>query len=676
MGLFLFSKMKGINYGRALLILSFFLAVGVIKAEPRKIFATEDTGVVARLNERALTLWSSKPDSTLILAAKALEISIKQGNMKGQMHALRNLGIGYYEKGNYSEAVHSYKDALRLAETLDNESSNAQIRSDLSMPYLALGAHDEALENLYIGLEIAEKNNLTSTIAHVNHNIGMVYHYQFKNDQAIAFYEKSRHLYESNGDTTRSTFILGNIAHLYLKKNDLKKAKEFYLQSLALAEKHDNKKAIGNALQSLGAFFMEQKDTNAALHYFFSAKETLESTGEQTEYLRLLGNLATCYLEIGDIDKAYMYAIKGNKLATQQQQFYYIQISAQQLSDLYEKKGDYRMAMHYLKKADLASDSLYSQQNREELVRMEEKYKYHKDLAQASFLHHMQLKRQTQWLYASIVFVGVLVIIAFLLARNVRQKRRINLILQETNLFFEEQNAKLEASNRFKEKLISLVAHDMRHPIVSLQKILSLFENKHLSPTEIQQLMSSSHSEVNNLIPLIDDLLLWVKLQLKYTKLQKTSFSIQDMLQSIVELYQQKAHHKNIQLLVESSATTQVYADKEAIATVVRNLVDNGIKFSHPGGCIRIRTTFTASDERVTIHISDTGIGMSTETIDNLFTTPNYARRLGTNNEGGSGLGLQICIHYLQLNNSKLFVKSILGRGTSFWFEIDTVEQF
>ncbi|WP_165792988.1 tetratricopeptide repeat-containing sensor histidine kinase [Sphingobacterium haloxyli] len=636
---------------------------------------TKDTLIVNKLNEKAPTFWSSKPDSTLRLAKRALEISTNLGFMKGQMVAYRNLGIGYYEKGQYTAAAQSYKEAVSLAEILGNDAYKAQLHSNVSMPYLALGAHDEALENLYTALEIAEKNDLTNTIAHANHNIGMVYHYQFKNDEAIAFYEKSRHLYESNGDTTRSTFILGNIAHLYLKKSDFKKAKEFYLQSLALAEKQDNKKAIGNALQSLGAFFMEQKDTETALHYFLRAKETLESTGEQTEYLRLMNNLATCYLEVGDTNTAYTYAAKSNKLANEQQQFYYIQTSAQQLSDLYEKKGNYRMAMHYLKKAALASDSLYSRQNREELVRMEEKYKYRKGLEQTSFLHNMQLKRQNQWLYAAIVLVCILVIIALLFASNIRQKRRTNLILKETNVFFEEQNAKLEASNHFKEQLISLVAHDIRHPIVSLQNVLFLFENKHLSPIEIQQLMSSSHKDVNNLIPLIDDLLLWVKLQLNYAQLQKISFSIQEVSQSIVELYQQKAHHKNIQLIIEPTINTQVYADKEAVATVIRNLVDNGIKFSKPGGSVRIRTTPTAGDGRVTIHIADTGIGMSAETIENLFTTPNYARRLGTNNEEGSGLGLQICIHYLQLNNSKLFVKSILGRGTSFWFEIDTVEQ-
>lgn len=116
----------------------------------------------------------------------------------------------------------------------------------------------------------------------------------------------------------------------------------------------------------------------------------------------------------------------------------------------------------------------------------------------------------------------------------------------------------------------------------------------------------------------------------------------------------------------------EVFADKEAIATVIRNLVDNSIKFSNSGGYVHIRTAPTVENHRVAIYISDKGIGMSEETIKNLFLTPSYARRYGTHNEEGSGLGIQICIHYLQLNGSKLFVESSPGQGARFWFEIES----
>src|SRR5690606_18791268 len=176
----------------------------------------------------------SKPDSTIILATEALELSLQLHYVTGQMQAFRNLGIGHYEKGNYSEAIKYYQRAIAHADALNDDAFGAQLRSNISLPYLALGAHDDALKNLYTALEIAEKNDLHSTQAHATHNIGMVYHYQFKNDQAIDFYEKSRHLYESKGDTTRSTFILTNIAHLYLQKEDFREAEELYRQSLAL----------------------------------------------------------------------------------------------------------------------------------------------------------------------------------------------------------------------------------------------------------------------------------------------------------------------------------------------------------------------------------------------------------------------------------------------------------
>ncbi|MFD2895556.1 tetratricopeptide repeat-containing sensor histidine kinase [Sphingobacterium arenae] len=658
-----------------ILLLSQLLICHIATAQQKKLLLTPDTNLVNQLNQEAPTFWSSKPDSTIILAEQALSISSTLAYTKGQMLAYRNLGLGHYEKGNYGEAVQSYKRAIALSQEMEETSFQARLHSNIAMAYLALGAHDEALVNLNEALAIAEKEKLISTLAHVHHNIGMVYHYQFKNDQAIQFYDKSLQLYESNGDTTHSTFILGNMAHLFLKKKNFKKAEALYFKSLTLAEKQQNKKAIGNALQSLGAFFMEKGNYQKALAYFFQAKEVLTSTGEQTEYLRLLDNLATCYAKLGNDILANRFATKSLDLAKKQQQLYYIQTAANQLAKLYEKKGHHKQALDYYKQAITAADSLYSQRNKEELVRMEEKYKYQKDQEQAKLIYHMQLKKQRQFLYGAVALVFVLMVTAFLLYSNIKQKHKTNRILKETNNLLEEQHVQLESSNHFKEQLISLVAHDVRHPITSLQKVLSLFENKHLSPEEIQQLMSYSHQDVNNLIHLLDDLLLWVRLQLRYTKLQKTVFLIEDVLQPICELYQKKARDKNIQLVATYDLGTKVYADEEAIATVIRNLIDNSIKFSHPGAVVHIRTTSAANNRRIKIQIIDTGIGMSEKTIKNLFTVSTYARQYGTQNEEGSGLGIQICRHYLQLNNSELFVESTFGKGTTFWFEIDTAEE-
>lgn len=669
MNLRLFLKSNRIDLHRLYCLLLFLTLAPVVKAGLQE--APADTNTVNLLNKKAPTFWSSKPDSTIILATEALELSLQLHYVTGQMQAFRNLGIGHYEKGNYSEAIKYYQRAIAHADALNDDAFGAQLRSNISLPYLTLGAHDDALKNLYTALEIAEKNDLHSTQAHATHNIGMVYHYQFKNDQAIDFYEKSRHLYESKGDTSRSTFILTNIAHLYLQKEDFRKAEELYRQSLALAEKQDNKKAIGNALQSLGALFLKQQDPQAALPYLLQAKEILEATGEQTEYLRLMDNLANCYMDLGDRQAAYTTATQNFEIASRQQQLYYIKTAGHQLSELYAQQGNHDIALDYFKKATQAADSLYSRENKEELVRMEEKYAYQKDQEQTALLHDMELKRQRLWLYGAIATTVVLLVIALLLVSNIRQKRRTNRILKETNEFFEEQNTLLEDANHFKEQLISLVAHDVRQPIASLQHVLSLFGNDHLSADEIRQLMVSSHRDVTSLVRLLDDLLLWVKLQLNDNTLQKTTFDLPDVIEPAVELFQSKATEKNILLEVQHGATTKVYADREAIATVVRNLIDNGIKFSKPGDRLLIRTEPAEGKDRVLVLISDTGIGMSNERIYQLFSSPAKAKRNGTHKEEGSGLGIQICMHYLQLNNSELFIDSKTGRGSTCWFELD-----
>lgn len=665
---FFLSELKQHRLAILCLVMNYFLT-GTVMAE--QVISEPDSNLINQLNERSLSLWSSKPDSTIILANQALEISKRKLYKAGEMRALGNLGIGYYEKGDYNKSIKSYNIAIAIADSLNDKSYIARMLSNLSMPYLALGAHNEALKNLYKSLALAEENNQFKTVAHANHNIGMVYHYQSKSEQAIQYYQKSLNIYEAAGDTTRSTFILGNMAHLYLKKKNFEKAKSLYVQSLKLAEKQQNKKGVGNALQSLGAFYLEQGNIKEALSYLFKSKKILHETGEGTEYLRLLDNLVACYLVLGDRTAASNYANENYKLASKQQQFYYMNTAAEQLSKLYEESGDYYAALDYFKKATLASDSLNSRQNKDALVRMEEKYRYQEDQKQAIFMHDMQLKRKNLVIYSAVVLIFVLIVIALLFASNIRQKRRINKILKETNDFFEEQNTILETSNHFKEQLLSLVAHDVRHPIASLQNVLYLFENKHLSSRDIQQLMSSCHHELSKLVLLLDDLLLWVKLQLNYTLLQKIHFQLEDLLHPLLEIYRRKADDKKIQLKIENASDIIISADMEAISTVIRNLVHNAIKFSNLGDTICIYTSPATTNGRIRICVQDTGIGMSEEILENIFTVPSEIRRSGTNHENGSGLGIQICMHYLQLENSKLMVESKQGKGTTFWFEID-----
>ncbi|WP_282638450.1 tetratricopeptide repeat-containing sensor histidine kinase [Sphingobacterium thalpophilum] len=626
-----------------------------------------DTAHVNQLTATGYHYWSNHPDSTILLSEEALGLSERIGYTEGKIKSLQNLGIGSYEKGKYSAAIGFYNRAASLAEETKKYEKAANILANSAMPYISLGNHTQALRQLNKAIGIAKKYNFSSIEAHAMHNIGMVYHYQKKDNEAIKYYNKSLKMYESTGDTSRSTFIFCNIGHLYLHKRAFKESKEYYLKALELAEKYNNLKALGNAQQSLGAFYLEQEDYKNALPYFLLAKQTFESTGEKTEYLRLLDNLTNCYLGLKDSANAYRFAQLGYTLSEQQGQLYYKQNAANYLSEILEKRGDLKQSLRYYKIYKSASDSLYSANNRDELVRQEENYKYEQ---KQSELEIKMEKRNYLLLAAGIVIISLLSV-AFMLIRSVKEKKRNNAILRSTNSFIEEQNEQLEASDEFQRSLIHVIAHDFRLPLSNLKNILLLFTNNHYSPSEIQKLLSTCYRDIVSLSELLENLLIWVTQQLNVRKLSNNRFVVKEVFTAVGKLYEDRLIEKDISLKIDCDSSLAVFADQMAITAVVRNLLDNAIKFSEQNGIISLSAHLHDSENKVILTISDNGVGLSQEVKAKLHENSLPISELGTHREKGYGIGLLLCLHFLKLSSSKLFVDSNTGEGTRFWFELE-----
>lgn len=631
----------------------------------------QDTALVNRLNLRAYAHWSSFPDSTIMLSRRTLALSDSMKYRTGKIDALRNLGIGSYEKGMYSEAITYYNQAITIATEEGDYNRKAKTLSNLAMPYIALGVHTEALKQLNLAIELADSYELPLIKAHALHNMGMVYHYQHKDDQAILYYQESLSQYESLGDSSRSTFILGNIGHLYLHKNDLQHAKELYDQSLKLAEKNKNYKAIGNALQSLGSLYMEEKEWDQALSYYLKAKATLESTGEQTEYLRLLDNLATCYLGMDHVGAAIRYSELCYELAKRDKQLYYIQNAAKRLATILEKKQELSRAIFFYKEFKSASDSLYSADNKEQLVRNEEEFKFKKQQNQLESRYSARVLRRNYILLVAAVLIVSLLVIAVLLVKNVKDKRKANETLRNTNNFIEEQNALLEESDNFKRSLLSLVTHDVRAPINNLNNILMLIRDGLVPPEEIKKLLSSNSEEFDSTINLIENLLLWVNQHLHTSDLVIGEFYVMDIFRQIHSTHVKRLEEKKIILLIECDERLKALADAEVVMIILRNLVDNAIKFCTPDNQITLRAAVNGQNNRITFSVIDTGVGMTRQVQENLFAVAEPVSHRGTKNEKGYGIGLQLCRYYLELSGSELLIESHEGQGSIFRFDLD-----
>ena len=242
--------------------------------------------------------------------------------------------------------------------------------------------------------------------------------------------------------------------------------------------------------------------------------------------------------------------------------------------------------------------------------------------------------------------------------------------LKKQNINLEESKEKLSQLNQVKDKLFSIISHDLRNPMATMQsylKLLSGHQDK-LSVEEKQRLMKEAQESADNMNQLLYNLLQWSKSQMNLLTFSPEKISLKRAIDKNVRLLQPYANLKNITIQNYLHDEPQVFADKDMLDFILRNLLSNAVKFSHKNSAVKIETFVSGED--IAINISDTGIGLSQEGLLQIINTNGAISRRGTAKEKGTGLGLMICKEFIEKNNGRLVVESELGKGSVFGFTV------
>ncbi len=228
----------------------------------------------------------------------------------------------------------------------------------------------------------------------------------------------------------------------------------------------------------------------------------------------------------------------------------------------------------------------------------------------------------------------------------------------------------LRELNATKDKFFSIIAHDLKNPIGAFKNVLELlYENfQDFTKEEILEFIEPLKDSSNQLFALLENLLLWARTQTGKIQLEPIEFNLADLIKSNVSLLKFQAENKQIDLSYQAPGQLMVFADFNTINTVIRNLINNAIKFTPKGG--RIIVTATNQDNNALVIVEDNGIGMSEETISKLFRIDVHHTTLGTAQEKGTGLGLILCKEFVQANGGQIWVESEEGKGSKFFFTI------
>lgn len=617
----------------------------------------ENTETADALNQAAKYYFDINIDSAIFYGKKALILSKKIVYKKGMADSYRNIGRANTISGNYMKSYDSFYKALEINEGMNDSLSMGKNYASIGIVHFYQRDFDKALSYCKKALKIYKTENYEIGLARIYNNIGLIYSDFNKLDSAQIYYNKTIEFAQKTGDLKIETSALGNIARNYMIKNNFKKAVEILLK-IPEKEKSINDKTI------------------LSITY---------------------ANIAIAYLKLGDkeINKnkknvLYVNSLKYNKMALENaEQLNSNSLCAyayQGLTDVYKAMHDYKNAFENLEHLNSLNDSIFNQEKTEAIANTEAKYKNEKkqlvieNLQKEKYADAVIIQKKNTIIPVIIIGFLVVLVLSLFLYKLYRSKKQALILLDEKNkdiLIQKEEIAaqrdkiseiafELKKTNRTKNKLFSIIAHDLKNPFQGIIGFSEMIKNQAEKQNlgEIAKFSNYIYDVSKQTYKLLDNLLNFTRSQIGLIKYYPEIFSVKKTVEEGILLAQSNAKVKGVKLINEINNTIKVYADESMINTVFRNLISNAVKFTKKGGFVKV-TAETINNEAV-IKIIDNGIGIKETDIPKLFKADLNFSTFGTKNEKGTGLGLVVCKDFIVKNGGTVSVESKVGEGSIF----------
>jgi two-component system, sensor histidine kinase and response regulator len=609
-----------------------------IRAPGRRV--PSDTAYVDTLNRLARAFYGRNADSAFFYGRRALDFAGQIAYRRGEAESWRMLGNTYELVGDYLHMLSSYQKSRDLAQQLGNMALMAKVDINMALFYRQEGEYDRA-QRLMEEVEKLDKQSADSVqIAYVTSNLSDLAFRQGLYDQALQYAWQALRVVQNIKDEKTAASDNVDIGRILAAKGEYALALDHYLESIAYYRQARDRLGVTSTNSLLAEVYLALREYSKAL---ISAQESL------TEARAL-----------------------GRKME--------IQGSARVLARIYEAKGEYRNALNYFEIYKNYSDSLFNDQSHRELLSRAAQYDYEEQASKLQYEHALKdagyeraLRKDAVQIAITVCIIAVLILVAFILWRSRFVNRRVNRLLREKNEKIEEQKETLELqaaqlllNNQQKDKLFSVIAHDLRVPLNSLKTVLEFLREKRFSEQEISGMMNELRRHVDSSSELVGNLLVWASSQLHGQVVNRVLLAVDEVVLETLELFMQAAREKGLELRVEPSGLSG-YADKDMMQVVLRNLLSNATKFCMPGGLVTVVVSRKSAE--VEICVADTGIGMDAEALDRIRRKESFTS-YGTVKEKGTGLGILLCHQFAEANGGQFFVESEWGKGSRCYFTI------
>ena len=599
-------------------------------------------------------------DTTLFYLQQGLDRFTADKYPHGRASLLLLQGGIYAEMGSFELAKQKEEEALKIFTDLQLKEGIATVNNGLGVIEGMKSNYNLAITHFITALGIFEAIHDTDGITNTYIKLGAANDLTQNHDKALDYYNKAL-IYAARDSIPNNTiYIYNNIGTSYCRKSSFDTAIVYFKKAMALSTGPQYTQMLLQPLTNLGNIYREKGDITKALDYYSQALNIAGKEQLKEEYTRLSLNMAVI-LSAKDPAKAttmLQEALKTSQEAGQKE----MQVEVlDAMVEVYAHEKNFELAYKYQQQRQDLQDTLYDINKAKEIANLQAVYQLNKSNEQISNMRTLQQRneRKRDIIFVIALSLGVSVLsVLFLL----RESRKLNTQLAR-------KSDELKASNEVKDKLFSIIGHDLNGAMSNMPVLLELYSDKKTTPEEREFIINSLEETAMVSQEILENLLNWGKAQIKGITINQTVFDTTEIVNNKIRLARTAVNAKNITLASTVSPGTTAYADANHFAFILRNLLTNAIKYTDINGNIEIGADRSKEPGYVVFYIKDNGIGMTEDQQKKIFNAQNMSLP-GTANEAGNSIGLILCKEFVIANGGRIWVDSERGKGSVFYFTL------
>ena len=585
---------------------------------------------------------------------------------------LLNRLVTTLREGDNTKALGYARKAKELADVLNYEPGLAIALENLGWLSYRHGDYATAFQLATQALQISERRNDPLAVARCLNSIGAIYYEQKQYDAAIVNFRKALSMARTGNDKLSVARSLNNIAYTMSNSNRKDSAYFYAGRALRASQVIGNAYQQGFAYRTMADIDIDNKRIDGAMGKYRKILSLAAAVNNRFLEVSTLHRIGNAFILLNQPDSALKYLTKNVHVARQYGYGNELDEAFKLMADAYAQKKLLPKAFEYQNRYIKLHDSLYDQRNGEQLAIMQARFESALKEAEIQLLKkdtqlkQQEINSQKVWMYFTIGVLSLSAILVFVLLYSNLMKKKANGLLGSKNEEIQAQAVQLRNLNVTKDKLLSIISHDVRGPLASLRGFVNIICKGELTQQEFIEHSVRLRHNLDVVQDDLDNLLYWAQSQLNGLLVKNEEIRIRDIISEKIKLFDDAAARKGISIVNDVSEDLVVLADKNHLGLIIRNLLANAIKFNARGGSIWIQEKIT--DDSVEISVIDSGVGIKSGDLKKLFNAQTHFSNVGTEQEKGVGLGLLLTKEFIEKSGGAIWVTSEVGKGSTFTF--------